>query len=228
MITGTSRGLGRALAEHYCAQGLTVMGCSRGAGTIAHANYHHTSVDVADERAVRAWVRDAKRTHAAIDALICNVGMVRSALLMPLTPPALVREFVDAIVMATYNVCYEVSKVMVSQRHGRIVNVGSIMTALHEPGTIGYTTAKAAVVEMTRVMARELANFGITCNVLAPSLFDTDATAQLGDAWRTRMLDLQTQRRTVSYDELANVTDFFLSEHAGCITGQVVQTCLVG
>ena len=227
MITGTSRGVGRGLAEHYCAQGRTVVGCSRGEGTIADPRYHHASIDVTDEQAVRRWVRGAKKEFGGIDALVCNVGMVRSALLMPVTSPAMIREFLDAIVMATYNVCYEVSKVMISQRSGRIVTLASTMTRLHEPGTIGYSAAKSAVVEMTKVMARELVSFGITCNVLSPSLVTTDASTRLGDEWKQRMLDLQTIKRIVEIDELCNVVDFLLAERSGCITGQVINTCLV-
>jgi len=215
------------MAEYYCAKGLTVVGCSRGEATFEHPEYHHTTLDVTDEKAVREWVRAAKKAFGGIDALVCNVGMVRSALLMPVTAPAMVREFVEGIVMATYNVCYEVTKVMVTQRRGRIVNVASIMTQLHEPGTIGYSTAKSAVVEMTKVMAKELVRFGITCNVLSPSLIMTSASTRLGDDWKQRMLDLQTVKRTVEIEELCNVVDFFFDDRSGCITGQVVHTCLV-
>jgi len=227
MVTGTSRGVGRGLAEHYANRGMTVVGCSRGEATFEHPNYHHAQVDVTDEKAVREWVRGAKKAHGALDAVIANVGMVRSALLMPVTAPALVREFVDSIVMATYNVCYEVAKVMIPQRRGRIVTLASTMTALHEPGTVAYSGAKSAVISMTKVMARELVSFGITCNVLSPSLVVTDASSRLGDEWKARMLDLQTIKRTVEIDELCNVVDFFLDDRSACITGQVVHTCLV-
>lgn len=227
MVTGTSRGVGRGLAEYYCGKGTTVVGCSRSEPTFEHPAYHHTALDVTDEKSVHQWTRSTKKSFGRIDALVCNVGMVRSALLMPVTAPSMVREFVEAIVMATYNVCYEVSKVMVTQRRGRIVNIASTMTHLHEPGTVGYSSAKSAVVEMTKVMAKELVSLGITCNVLSPSLILTDASSRLGEDWMKRMLELQTLKRPVEIDELCNVVDFFLDERSACITGQVIHTCLV-
>ena len=227
IVTGTSRGIGRGVAEFFAQIGYQVAGCSRSVFSLELPNYWHSVVDVTDERQVHTWIREVKRRYGSIDVLVSNVGLVKSALLMPLMTADMVREFLNSSVIATFNVCREVAKVMLLQRRGRIITIASTMTQLHEPGTAGYSSAKSAVVELTKVMARELASYGITCNVVSPSLVLTDSTRQMGDKWRESMLALQTIQRPVEIDELCNVIEFFVAPRSGCITGQVVHTCLV-
>jgi 3-oxoacyl-[acyl-carrier protein] reductase len=137
------------------------------------------------------------------------------------------QSFVDAILTGTFLVCREFSKLMALQRYGRIVNIGSIMTELHAPGTVAYASAKSAVVQLTKVMARELANSGVTCNVVSPSLVLTDSSEAFGPDWKAAMLAMQTIQRPIEIAELCNVVAFFASPASGCVTGQVVHTCLV-
>ena len=226
-VTGTSRGLGKGIAAHFAANGWQVEGCSRGETDPGLANYVHTVVDATDEGQVRRWVRGVKQRHGRIDAAVCNIGLVKSALLLPALPTELFQQFFDSSLKATFLVCREVAKVMMLQRAGRIVTIGSTMTVVHEPGTAAYSANKAAIVEMTKVMARELAPQGITCNVVSPSLVLTDASEAMGGDWRKRVLDLQTIKRPVEITEVCAVIDFFLAPESRCITGQVVHTCMV-
>jgi 3-oxoacyl-[acyl-carrier protein] reductase len=227
-ISGTSRGLGRGIATHFAARGWTVSGCSRSEADLGAENYSHTVVDATDEAQVRRWVRGIKQQHGRIDAVVCNIGLVKSALLLPVMPTELFQQFFDTSLKATFLVCREVAKVMILQRTGRIVTIGSTMTVVHEPGTAAYSANKAGIVEMTKVMARELAPQGITCNVVSPSLVTTEASDAMGADWRERILGLQTIKRPVEIAEVCAVIDFFLAPESGCITGQVLHTCMVG
>jgi 3-oxoacyl-[acyl-carrier protein] reductase len=116
---------------------------------------------------------------------------------------------------------------MLLQSSGRIITLSSILVDLHEPGTSAYSATKAAVVEMTKVLARELSSHSITCNVVAPSLMVSESSTDMGEEWRTRMLEKQTFKRTVSIEELCHVIEFFASPLSSAITGQVISTALV-
>jgi len=227
VITGTSKGLGKGLAEHFLGQGYRVVGCSRSAAVIEHANYIHAQVDVTDEKQVQSWARQVRSQVGQVDVLVCSVGLVKSALLMAVTSGAVLDEFLRTNIAATFFVCREFSKLMLTKKKGCIVNVASIMTEIHEPGTCAYSSTKSAVIELTKVMARELALHGITCNVVSPCMVETEASRALGDDWRKRMLDMQTIKRPASIAEVGNVISFFAHPASSCITGQVLNLALV-
>ena len=116
---------------------------------------------------------------------------------------------------------------MLLQRFGTIITTSSMAVGLHEEGTSAYAGSKAAIVEMTKIMAKELAPAGITCNVIAPSILSTDAVGELGEAIINRALDKLTIKRMVSIEEVCNVVSFFAAPVSRCITGQVIHMGLV-
>lgn len=224
VITGTSRGLGRSLAEHYLSKGFTVAGCSRGQSTIEHSKYFHTSCNVGDEAAVVSWIRRVRKQLGGIDVLICNAGLVRSALFLSVTPGSIFEDFLRTNISGVFYAMREVSKVMVGKGSGRIIAISSTMVALHEEGTAVYSATKSAITEMTRVLAKELAPKGITCNVVAPGMMWTDSSKELAKSleWKSYMLKRQTITRVLKDEEICNVTDFFISPHSSAVTGQVI------
>ncbi len=135
VITGTSSGIGRGIAEHFVAKNYLVEGCSRGPGTLEMEGYHHTQVDIRDESQVRAWIRSIKKNCGRIDILVCNAGMVRSALLMTVTPGDVLDMFLSTHVKGTYYVCREVSKAMITRRFWRIITFYSLGVPLNLIGT---------------------------------------------------------------------------------------------
>lgn len=227
LITGASRGMGRGIAEHFLARGYVVCGCARGPSTLGAPAYEHEVLDVGDAEKVRAWVRGVYRSHGRIDVAICNAGIAPAALLMTMTGPEVLDPVLRVNVAGTYTVCREVARTMMSRGSGRIITVSSMAVGLHEEGTSAYAASKSAVVEMTKILAKELAPSGITCNVLAPSMYDTEAVAALGDTVRARALEKLTIKRPVTLDEICNVISFFVAPESACITGQVVHMGLV-
>jgi len=227
VITGTSKGLGNGIARHFLANGYRVAGCSRGAATIEHDNYFHSAVDVSSEELVRSWIRAVKNRYKRIDVLVCNAGHAPANLLMSMTSGAVLTDLLQVNIAGSYYVCREVSKVMVLQRSGRIITTSSMAVGLHEEGTSAYSASKSAIVEMTKIMAKELAPAGITCNVIAPSMLMTDAVAVLGSDIIERALSKLTIKRTVTMEEVCNVVEFFSAAQSGCITGQVIHMGLV-
>jgi 3-oxoacyl-[acyl-carrier protein] reductase len=116
---------------------------------------------------------------------------------------------------------------MMVARAGSIVTVSSMAVGLHEEGTAAYSAAKSAIVEMTKVLAKELAPLGITANVVAPSMYSSDAFEALGEAVQDRARAKLTVKRTVTIEEIANVVAFFASPESRAITGQVIHMGLV-
>lgn len=227
LITGTSKGIGRGLAEYFVNHGYTVIGCSRGIHTFQHNDYIHFQVDVDDEAQIRRWVRTIKREYGYIDVLVCNAGIAPAALLLTMTVDEVLKNVFSINTRGTYLVCREVAKIMMLQQFGRIVTVSSMAVGLHQEGTSAYAASKAAIVEMTKILAKELAPMGITCNVIAPSMVMTDAVEVLGHAVITRALEKLTIKRALSIEEVANVVSFFAAPESNCITGQVVHMGLV-
>jgi len=227
VITGTSRGIGRGMAEYFIKKGYRVAGCSRGQATLHREGYHHTQLDVGDEQAVQKWVRTIKNDFKRVDVLVCNAGLVRSALLMTVTPAEVLETFLRTHVAGTYYVCREVSKIMVSRKYGRIITVSSLGVPLHLEGSSAYSATKSAIIEMTKILAKELAPLGITCNVLAPALILTESAQAMGKEWFDRLIQKQTIKRTVTIEEICNVVSFFAAPESACITGQVINMGLV-
>lgn len=227
VITGTRAGIGRGIAEHFVTAGYRVAGCSRGPASIESDCYEHAQVDVGDEQQVIAWIRDIRHRRGRIDVLVCNAGLASAALLLTATPGQLLEPMLRTNVCGTYYVCREAAKAMTPKRSGRIITVSSMAVGLHEEGTSAYAASKSAVVEMTKILAKELAPLGITCNVMAPSMISSDAVEALGPSVIERALSKLTVRRQITMREICNVISFFASPDSGCITGQVLHMGLV-
>ncbi len=229
VVTGASRGLGRALAEHFLARGYVVAGCSRGEATISDPAYHHSTVDIRNEGDVQAWARALRRELGGVDILIANAGLARSALYLSLTPGDVFDDFLRVNFAGVFYSLREISKLMLRRENARVLTISSTMVPLHQEGTACYSATKAAVQEMTKVLAKELAPQGITCNVIAPAMMDTEASQELAkdNDWKERMLRLQTIPRVIAMEEVCHVADFFVSPQSAAITGQVIYIGLV-
>lgn len=227
VVTGTSKGLGQGIATYYLDKNYIVFGCSRAPATIDCADYHHAQLDVADEIAVRGWIRSVKNVAKKIDVLVCNAGAAPANLLLTMTSGSVLDEVLRTNIAGTFHVCREVAKVMMMQRQGRIITTSTMAVGLHEEGTSAYSASKSAVVEMTKILAKELAPVGITCNVIAPSMIMTEAVEILGEEIINRALSKLTIKRQLSVEEVCNVITFFCRPESGCITGQVIHLGLV-
>ena len=136
-------------------------------------------------------------------------------------------DYIKTNFLSSFYICREVSKLMMSQEYGRIVNLSSIMTGIHAAGSSAYSSTKSAVEEMTKVMAEELAPTGVTCNVVAPSTVMTDTVRDLGEDWLKEMWKMQSMKRPLQIEELCNVIKFLTAPESSAVTGQVINLCKV-
>jgi 3-oxoacyl-[acyl-carrier protein] reductase len=227
VITGTSQGIGASLVRYFLNKGYLVEGCSRGGHFLNLPGYGYNQVDVRDEEAVSQWVRGIKRKHGRIDVVVNNAGFAPAAIPALMTSGEMLRDVLETNTMGSYFVSREAALVMMKRQFGRIINVSSMAVGLHEEGTAAYSASKNAIVEFTRIMAKELAPFNITCNVIAPSMIKTEAVEALGAQVIERALNKLTIKRMITIDEIGHVLDFFIEPSGGIITGQVVYMGLI-
>ena len=221
IITGSRKGLGRHLAEHYLALGWTVAGCSRGDSDLRHPAYSHHRLDVADEAAVVQMTRAVEQRHGRIDALLNNAGLAAMNHLL-LTPQSAVRALVDANFLGTFLFLREAAKSMVRRKHGRIVNFTTVAVPLDLEGEAVYAATKAAVESLTRTAAREFGPLGVTVNAVGPTPVATDLTKTVPPEKIAALVARQAVRRMGEPRDVANVVDFFLDPRSEFVTGQIV------
>jgi 3-oxoacyl-[acyl-carrier protein] reductase len=226
LITGASRGIGRGLVEAFLSDGFRVVGCSRSEAPAIDGDYEHACVDVSDESAVQSWIKGVARSHQRIDVVVNGAAeYARTPAL--LTPGSTLERLMQINYMGSFLVSREVAKVMVRQRGGRIINMASMACGLHSEGVSAYAAAKSAVIEYSKILAKELAASEVTVNVVAPSMVETDMLAELGDEARESALASLTLKRSCSLEEVCHVVQFLASDLAACVTGQVIYLGLV-
>ena len=221
LVTGASRGIGASLVRHYLELGDDVVGCSRGAATLQHERYVHAKLDVCDEPAVRNLFAETRARLGGLDVLINNAG---AAAMNPvaLTPTETARRIIETNLMGTFLFTHAGIRLLRRSPHGRIVNLTTIAVPLRLDGEAVYAAAKSGVETFTRIVAREVAPFGITCNAVGPSPIKTDLTKGVGSERMERLLARQAIPRWADAADVANVIDFFLRPESAMVTGQVV------
>jgi 3-oxoacyl-[acyl-carrier protein] reductase len=221
LITGANRGLGRALAEHYLETGDQVTGCSRGSSDLVHDRYTHFCLDVADAAAVQELFKEVRKAAGGLDVLVNNAG-VASMNPIALTPIESARRVIDTNLVGTFLFTHAAIRLLRSSPAGRIVNVTSIAVPLRLEGEALYAASKSAIETFTRITAKEVALFGITCNAVGPSPVRTALTERIPDDKMKSLLSRQAIARWADPRDVVNVVDFFLRPESAMVTGQVV------
>lgn len=221
IITGTRKGIGRYLAEQYLQEGDIVYGCSRRICDIEHPNYHHTRLDVSDEAEVVSFVRNVYKNHKHIDVLINNAGCASMNHFL-LTPYDTAKKVFNTNFFGTFLMCREVAKYMVKNKSGRIVNYSTVAVALNLHGELVYSASKAAIEQLTRVLADEIGESGITVNAVGPTPIDTDLIKNVPENKLQDLLGHQCIKRFGQFEDVKNVIDFFLKPESNFITAQTI------
>lgn len=221
MITGTRKGIGRYLAEYYLGLGHTVFGCSRSSSDLNHHHYHHYEGDVANERFIKTIFADINKQVGYLNHLINNAGIasMNHSMLMPTKK---VTEIMNTNFTGTFVVSREASKLLRKSSFGRIVNFSTVAVPLSISGEAVYAASKAAVVALTKILAKELAAMNITVNAVGPTPVETDLIRSVPEDKIQNLLAQQAIRRFGQPDDISNVIDFFFHEKSQFITGQTI------
>ena len=225
LVTGASRGIGRAIAATLAAQGYTVVGTATtesgaqaiGAALAAHGG-QGLQLDVNDGAAVEAAIDAIVKAHGGLHVLVNNAGITRDTLAMRMKDEDW-DAVLDTNLKAVFRCSRAVMRTMMKQRYGRIVNITSVVGASGNAGQANYAAAKAGVAGMTRALARELGSRNITVNCIAPGFIATDMTEVLPEAQKTALLQQIPLGRLGTPEEIAHAVAFLASPLAGYITG---------
>ena len=230
LVTGGSRGIGKTIAERLAEAGAEVILTARTseaaeavAAPLREAGHkaHGVALDVSDEEAVKDGVKALGADYGKISFLINNAGITRDNLLMRMKPGDW-EAVIQTNLAGVYRMCRHVAPMMIKQRHGRIINITSVVASSGNPGQVNYCAAKAGVEGLTRSLARELASRNITVNAIAPGFIDTDMTRDLDDDQRATLLEQVPIGRLGSGDDIASAVLYLASPGADYVTGQTL------
>jgi len=219
VVTGANRGIGRAIAEAFVANGDTVSTIYRGGdlpkgvtGAIA---------DVTDTVAVNAAFDELEAAHGRVRVLVANAGITRDGLLLRMSDDDF-EAVIDVNLTGTFRTVRRAVNSMIREKYGRIVLIGSVVGLMGNPGQVNYSSSKAALVGMARSITREVGSRGITANVIAPGFITTDMTAELADDVVKQYEATIPARRFGAATEVAAVAVFLASDAAGYVSGAVL------
>ena len=227
LVTGASRGIGKSIAERLVDDGFFVVGTSttdsgveniqgwlgdRGIGLMMR---------VEDSALVEASVQRISKRCGDVSVLINNAGITRDSLLVRMKDDEW-SDVIETNLAGTFRLCKSVLRSMIKARWGRIVNVGSVVGRMGNPGQTNYAASKAGIEGFTRALAQEVGSRGITANCVAPGFIDTDMTAALGDEQVENLAATIPLGRIGSPRDVASAVSFLVSEDAGYITGETL------
>jgi NAD(P)-dependent dehydrogenase (short-subunit alcohol dehydrogenase family) len=219
VITGASRGIGAAIAQHFIDSGDTVVALSR-SGAAPDGCAMSLAVDVASSPPVTAAVKSAIEAYGPVDVLVANAGITRDGLALRMGDEQW-HDVIGTNLDGAFFSARAVLSSMIRARSGRIIFMGSVSPFYGVPGQSNYAAAKAGMVGLARSLAREVASRGITVNVIAPGFIDTDMTSDLG-ATSDAMTALIPMGRLGTTADIASAVGFLASDGAAYLTGQVI------
>ena len=231
IITGTRKGIGKDLSEHFLNLGAIVCGCARGKSSITHSNYRHFCLDVSNEQNVVAMIRTVKKEFRRIDILLNNAGIASMNHILTTSYESVINIF-NTNVFGSFLFMREVAKIMSrsytkddkiqKKMPFKIVNFATVATPLRLEGEAIYAASKAALVNLTQVCAKELSEFGITINAVGPTPVPTDLIKNIPKAKMDALLNQQAIKRFGTFRDVLNAIEFFIDEKSDFITGQVI------
>ncbi len=233
LITGSARGIGAAIALRLAKDGYNIA-----LNDISEKMFEDNDIvekikaqgveaevficDVSDYAQVEKTVKAVKERFGSVDVLVNNAGITRDGLMARMS-----EEQYDTVIAvnqkSVFNMMKFVGNIMMRQRSGRIVNLASVAGLYGNPGQINYSATKAAIIGMTKTVAKELGSRGVTCNAVAPGFIKTPMTDKLTDEQKSAMLAQIAMKRYGTVDEIAGVVSFLASDDASYVTGQVIE-----
>lgn len=232
IVTGGSRGIGRAVAVRLAKDGMNLVINYRGNSAAAEetericrelgAEVLLVQGDVSRAEDCEKLAAQAKEAFGRVDVLVNNAGITRDGLLARMTEEDF-RAVLDVNLVGPWNMIKAVNRIMMKQRYGRIVNLSSVTGLMGNMGQTNYAAAKAGILGMTKSYAREVASRGITVNAVAPGFIDTDMTEAMPEGAKDKIITGIPMGRTGKPEDVAEAVAFLASEQAGYITGEVLR-----
>lgn len=222
VITGTSRGIGLYLVNYYINRGFIVIGCSRTNIAFENINYKHIIADISSEEEIINVFRIIRSEYKRLDFLINNAAINPAILNVTFLPYETIQKIFKTNVFAPIVFCREAIKIMSRKKFGRIINMGSMATRHEVAGEALYTATKASINAFTRVLSKEVSNLGITVNVLAPSVIETDLSKAINQDALQEVLNRNAIKKYGELIDISNSIDYLIRKESQSVTGQVI------
>ena len=226
LVTGASRGIGKAIATQLQALGATVVGTAtsdHGAEKISEylGADNGLVLNVTSDDSIAAMFAAIKEAHGGVDILVNNAGITRDNLFMRMKDDEW-QDIIDTNLTSVFKVSKAAIRPMMKKRNGRIINIGSVVGTMGNSGQVNYSTAKAGLLGFTKSLAREIASRGITVNTISPGFIDTDMTQTLTDEQKEGIFSQVPANRLGKPEEIASTVAFLASDAAAYITGETI------
>ena len=230
LVTGASRGLGKAIALALAAEGASIAAVARSEEALkdtveairaAGGTAEPYALDVSSEADIDATIDKITARFGHVDVLVNNAGVTRDGLLMRMKSEDW-DAVLDTNLKGAFLLTKPVGRLMVKQRTGRIINISSVIGLMGNAGQANYAASKAGLIGFTKSVAREFASRNITCNVVCPGFIETDMTKGLGEEMRKKLLDKIPLARLGQPEDVAGVVAFLCSPAASYMTGQIL------
>ena len=226
LVTGASRGIGKAIATQLQALGATVVGTATSqSGAEKIAQYlgagNGLVLNVTSDDSIDAMFVAIKEAHGGVDILVNNAGITRDNLFMRMKDDEW-QDIINTNLTSVFKVSKAAIRPMMKKRTGRIINIGSVVGSMGNAGQVNYSTAKAGLLGFTKSLAREIASRGITVNTIAPGFIDTDMTQTLTDEQKEGIFSQVPANRLGKPEEIASTVAFLASDAAAYITGETI------
>lgn len=227
LVTGASRGIGRAIAEMLAERGAKVIGTATSVqGAEAISAYlgdrgKGLQLNVSDIASIDILLDKMRVEFGEADILVNNAGITRDNLLIRMKEDEW-QSILDTNLTSVFRMSKAVMRAMMKKRYGRIITIGSVVGSMGNAGQANYAAAKAGLIGFSKSLAREVASRGITVNVVAPGFIATDMTNALTDEHRADILSQIPANRLGDPKEIASAVAFFASEGAAYITGETI------
>jgi len=224
LISGSSRGVGCFITNHFLQNNGTVIGLSKGSYFIDNVNYHHFCVDLAKPEEIISLFKTISKKFAKIDIVINNAAVLTSqySMIMPLKNAI---DMVNIDLLAVFLVSREAAKLMRKLQYGRIINISSMAASLEPVGDSLYAACKAGINTLANVMAKEFSSLNITCNTVAISAIESDMLKQHSPTAQVKIREIIKNLpvpRMAEKEDVLNVIDFFSSHKSSYITAQII------
>ena len=231
LVTGAGRGIGASIAKRFASEGAEVIVNYSGNDEAAQKTVDEITVtggqaqkykcSVNDSESVKVMIDEIIKEFGRIDILVNNAGITKDGLMLRMTDEDFDR-VIDVNLKGTFNCTKYVSKYMLKQKSGKIINISSVVGLSGNAGQVNYSASKAGIIGITKSAAKELSSRGITVNAVAPGYVDTDMTKVLSDNIRNEILKNIPLQRMGNVEDISNCVAFLASEDASYITGQVI------
>lgn len=226
LVTGASRGIGKAIATQLKEQGATVLGTATsdsGAQRISEylGEGNGLVLNVTENESIEALFAVIKERFGGLDILVNNAGITRDNIFMRMKDDEW-GDIIETNLTSIYKISKNVLRPMMKKRNGRIINIGSVVGTMGNAGQVNYATAKAGLIGFTKSLAREVASRGITVNTVSPGFIDTDMTQTLTDEQKEGIFSQVPANRLGKPEEIASAVTFLASDAAAYITGETL------